>query len=82
MSAAPPPGWVDDGQALVKVFERDGFDGAIAFVNAVAAAANRLDHHPDIAISWNEVTIRTWSHDVDAITDRDLALAHAIDELA
>ncbi|BDE07337.1 putative pterin-4-alpha-carbinolamine dehydratase [Vulcanimicrobium alpinum] len=76
-----PPGWTNDGEALVKVFDLKNFDGAISFVNAVAQAANRLDHHPDIALSWNEVTIRTWSHDVGAITDRDVALARAIDAL-
>lgn len=76
-----PPGWTNDGEALVKVFDRRDFDGAIAFVNAVAQVANRLDHHPDIALSWNEVTIRTWSHDAGAITERDVALARAIDAL-
>ena len=74
-----PAGWTNDGQALTKTFERDGFDGAIAFVNAVAGVANGQNHHPDIAISWNRVTIRTWSHDVNAITDRDAALARAIE---
>jgi 4a-hydroxytetrahydrobiopterin dehydratase len=77
-----PAGWTNDGQALVKTFERDGFDGAIAFVNAVAAVANSQNHHPDIAISWNRVTIRTWSHDVNAITARDAALARSIDALS
>ncbi|MEA2721298.1 MAG: 4a-hydroxytetrahydrobiopterin dehydratase [Candidatus Eremiobacteraeota bacterium] len=76
-----PDGWTNDGQALVKTFERGSFNGAIAFVNAVAALANRLDHHPDIAVSWKEVTIRTWSHDVNAITPRDTALAREIDAL-
>jgi 4a-hydroxytetrahydrobiopterin dehydratase len=76
-----PAGWTNDGQALTKVFDRGSFNGAIAFVNAVAAVANRLDHHPDIAISWKEVTIRTWSHDVNAITDRDTSLAREIDAL-
>jgi len=77
-----PLGWRNDGQALTKVFDRRSFDGSIAFVNAVAAVANRLDHHPDIALSWNEVTIRTWSHDVNAISERDAALARAIDAIA
>ncbi len=77
-----PSGWTNDGQALTKVFERRDFDGSIAFVNAVAAVANRLNHHPDIALSWKEVTIRTWSHDVGAITERDAALARAIDAIA
>lgn len=76
-----PPGWTNDGSALVKRFDRHDFDGSIAFVNSVAEVANRLNHHPDLAVSWNEVTIRTWSHDVNAVTDRDVALAYAIDEL-
>jgi 4a-hydroxytetrahydrobiopterin dehydratase len=77
-----PPGWANDGQALAKTFDRRDFNGAIAFVNAVAQVANRLDHHPDIAVSWNAVTIRTWSHDANAITERDAALAREIDALA
>jgi 4a-hydroxytetrahydrobiopterin dehydratase len=82
MAIETPAGWTHDGQALVKVFERKHFDGSIAFVNAVAAVANRLDHHPEIAVSWNEVTIRTWSHDVNAITERDATLAREIDAIA
>jgi 4a-hydroxytetrahydrobiopterin dehydratase len=76
-----PSGWTNDGQALERTFDRGSFNGAIAFVNEVAAVANRLDHHPDITLSWNEVTIRTWSHDVNAITERDAALAREIDAL-
>ena len=82
MPVETPPGWTNDGRALAKSFDRGNFDGSIAFVNAVAAIANRLNHHPDIALSWNEVTIRTWSYDVNAITDRDAALAREIDAIA
>ncbi len=81
MAIQPPPGWSYDGTAFVRVFDRGNFDGAIAFVNAVAGVANRLDHHPDIALSWNQVTIRTWSHDANAVTERDLRLAREIDAL-
>ena len=77
-----PAGWSSDGNAWVKTFDRKEFDGAVAFVNAGAAAANRLDHHPDIALAWNAVTIRTWSHDVNTTTERDLRLVDAIDDLA
>ena len=82
MTVETPAGWKNDGQALVKAFDRRNFDGSIAFVNAVAAIANRLDHHPSIAVDWNEVTIRTWSHDVNAITERDATLAREIDAMA
>jgi len=73
------PGWTYDGDVIVRTFDRGDFNGSIAFVNAVAAAANRLDHHPDIGLSWNEVTIRTSSHDVKGISPRDFALIDAID---
>lgn len=77
-----PPGWERDGEALVKRFDCGDFDGAIAFVNAVAQTANRLNHHPDISVSWKTVTIRTWSHDTGIVTARDVALAGAIDMLS
>ncbi len=82
MAPEPPAGWSYDGEAFVRVFDRGNFDGSIAFVNAVAALANRLDHHPAIALSWNEVTIRTWSHDANAVTERDVRLAVEVDALA
>ncbi len=75
-------GWRMRDSALERTFDRKNFDGSIAFVNAVATVANERDHHPDIAISWNEVTLRLSSHDAGGITDRDVALARAIDALA
>lgn len=75
------PGWSFDGRALERTFDRGDFNGSIAFVNAIATAANALDHHPDIALSWNEVTVRSASHDVHGISARDFALIAAIDAL-
>jgi 4a-hydroxytetrahydrobiopterin dehydratase len=76
------PDWSFDGDAVARTFDRADFKGSIAFVNAVAAEANRLDHHPDIAVAWNLVTIRASSHDVKGISARDFALIAAIDALA
>lgn len=76
------PGWTYDGKVVARTFDRGDFKGSIAFVNAVADAANRLDHHPDIAISWNAVTIEASSHDVKGISARDFALIAAIEALA
>jgi 4a-hydroxytetrahydrobiopterin dehydratase len=75
------PGWVREGEEIVRTFDRGNFNGSIAFVNAIAAAANDADHHPDIAISWNSVTVRLSSHDAKGLTDRDFALAQTIDNL-
>jgi 4a-hydroxytetrahydrobiopterin dehydratase len=76
------PGWARAGEEIVRTFDRGNFNGSIAFVNAIATAANAADHHPDIAISWNDVTVRLSSHDAHGLTERDFALARAIDALA
>jgi 4a-hydroxytetrahydrobiopterin dehydratase len=76
------PGWARAGEEIVRTFDRGNFNGSIGFVNAIAAAANAADHHPDIAISWNSVTVRLSSHDAKGLTDRDFALAHTIDGLS
>ena len=76
------PGWHHRGNAIEKHFDRGNFDGSMRFVNAVAAAANTQDHHPDITISWNDVTLSLCSHDVGGITTRDFRLAGAIETLA
>jgi len=75
------PDWHHRGNAIEKRFDRGDFKGALAFVNAVAAVANAQDHHPDIAISWNLVTLTLSSHDAGGLTDRDFTLAAAIEAL-
>jgi 4a-hydroxytetrahydrobiopterin dehydratase len=74
--------WHHRGNAIEKHFDRVDFDGAMRFVNAVAAAANAHDHHPDIAISWKDVTLTLSSHDAGGLTERDFRLAASIDGLA
>ena len=69
------------GEALVLTTTWKDFAEAMGFVNAVAFLAERADHHPDIAVHWNRVELRLWSHDAGAITDRDRALAAEIEGL-
>ena len=76
------PGWKREGGEIVRTFDRGNFNGSIAFVNDIATAANAADHHPDLAISWNDVTVRLSSHDAKGLTSRDFALARTIDGLA
>lgn len=79
---AVPDGWeVRDG-SLHRELEFADFAQAFAFMGRVAEAAERLDHHPDWSNSWNKVVIDLVSHDVGEITDRDLALARAVNEAA
>jgi 4a-hydroxytetrahydrobiopterin dehydratase len=57
------------------------FAGALAFVNAVAAAAEAVNHHPDIDIRWNKVNLVLTTHSAGGLTSLDLALAAAVDRL-
>ena len=72
-------GWRRDGHAIGKEFRFSTFRDAIVFVNRVAALADELDHHPDIDIRYDKVQLRLSSHDAGGVTERDLALAQAID---
>ncbi len=79
---AEMPGWeVRDG-ALQKAYSCGDFDGSMAFVNRIAKAAAEADHHPDVAISWDTVTLRWVSHSAGGITERDVEMARAGDGLA
>ena len=77
-----PEGWDDVDGALQREYRFADFVAAIAFVNRLADAAERANHHPDIAISWNAVTVRWRTHSKRAITERDVEMASRTDELA
>jgi 4a-hydroxytetrahydrobiopterin dehydratase len=70
-----PEGWTEVDGALERSFKLDSFPEAIAFVNRVAELADAEDHHPDIRISYRDVTLRWRTHSADAITDRDREMA-------
>ena len=73
------PGWTRAGRAITRTYRFDDFRGALAFVNRVGELAERAQHHPDIDIRYNEVTLSMWTHDAGGLTERDFRLATAID---
>ncbi len=73
------PGWTRAGRAITRTYRFDDFRGALAFVNRVGDLAEREQHHPDIDIRYNEVTLSMWTHDAGGLTERDFRLASAID---
>ena len=75
------PGWSRKDKEITRIFERRDFLSAMAFVMQVALLAERADHHPDIDIRWNKVTITLSTHSEDAITTKDIELAKEIGEL-
>jgi 4a-hydroxytetrahydrobiopterin dehydratase len=77
-----PPGWAEVDGALEREFRFGDFVEALAFVNRVGELAEAENHHPDIAIHWNRVTLRWWTHVRDAVTERDVELAALTNSLA
>jgi 4a-hydroxytetrahydrobiopterin dehydratase len=73
--------WEREDKELVKVHKERDFAGALGFVNRVGAIAERANHHPDIEIRWNTVTLRLSTHSAGGLTNADLELAKQIDSL-
>jgi len=73
--------WRRDGETIVKAFHFRDFMEALRFVQRVAEPAEEQNHHPDVAIHWNEVTLSLWTHASGGITERDFRLAASIDAL-
>jgi 4a-hydroxytetrahydrobiopterin dehydratase len=73
--------WERHGDELVTTVELHDFAAALAFVNAVGAAAEAANHHPDIDIRWNKVRLVLSTHSAGGLTVLDIALAAAIDRL-
>ncbi|MFY9487561.1 MAG: 4a-hydroxytetrahydrobiopterin dehydratase [Solirubrobacterales bacterium] len=75
------PEWSRKGDAIVRTFDRADFKGAVAFLNTVTPLAESLNHHPDIAISWKDITLTITSHSAGGLTEDDFVLARQIDQL-
>ncbi len=75
------PGWTIDNQQLRHTYQFKNFVEAIDFVNRLVEPAEKAGHHPDIAISYNKVTISLTTHDAGGITQKDFDLAEVISQL-
>jgi len=76
------PTWKRKGATLTRTFVFEDFPAAVKFVNAVARAAEKAWHHPDIDIRWNKVTLTLTTHDAGGLTNKDFSLAERFDGLA
>ncbi len=76
------PGWTLDGRAIHKTFRFPTFTAAIGFVDKVAAIADAADHHPDILIRYDRVTLTLSTHAAHGLTERDFALAAEVETVA
>jgi len=78
------PGWraVEGRDAIIREFRFHDFNAAFGFMSRVALYAEKHDHHPEWSNVYNRVTITLSTHDAGGVTDKDIALAHFIDQAA
>lgn len=74
-------GWEREGAEIAKTFELADFVGSVAFVNKLVEPAEEMNHHPDVAVSWNRVTVSITNHEAGGLTAADFALATRINAL-
>jgi 4a-hydroxytetrahydrobiopterin dehydratase len=75
------PGWQFKDNFLIRKFKFNDFNEAFTFMTAVAAIANEADHHPNWSNVYNQVDISLTTHDLGGVSQRDILLASAINEL-
>jgi len=75
-------GWTLDGKIIRKQFIFKNFAEAMEFVNKVADLAEQEDHHPDIKISWNKVTLELWTHAINGLSENDFIVAAKVDAIS
>ncbi len=83
MTAHPLPSyWAynENRDRITRRFETPDFKGALVIVEKIAETAEELGHHPEIRFGWGFVEVTTWTHDANAVTEKDFSLARAINE--
>ena len=83
-SLAAVPAWTEvaDRDAITRTFVFKDFSAAFGFMTRVALAAEKYDHHPEWFNVWNRVEITLATHEAGGLTERDIALAEQIDQIA
>ncbi|MFA6469972.1 MAG: 4a-hydroxytetrahydrobiopterin dehydratase [Bacteroidota bacterium] len=76
-----PKGWKRTGNEIRRTVIMKDFVRAMGFVQTVAFLAEKADHHPDIDIRWNKVTLVLTSHGEGGLTEKDISLAIQINSL-
>jgi len=75
-------GWRRSGDAIEKQFKREDFVGSVRFVDSLVGPAEEMNHHPDLSISWDTVTVTLSTHSEGGLTAADFELAAKIDAIA
>ncbi|MFZ9048557.1 MAG: 4a-hydroxytetrahydrobiopterin dehydratase [Poseidonia sp.] len=76
-----PENWSVIEGRLMREFAFPDFDEAKAFIDQVSDLCNALNHHAELHFGWGYAVVETFSHDTQSITQRDIDLAQAINEM-
>ncbi len=76
------PEWTRVGQTILRTYQLESFAQSMKFVNQVAEEAGRVDHHPDMDIRYDKVTLALTTHYLKGLTLKDTSLAGVCDRLA
>ncbi len=79
---AKRPDWSQSSETITRTYQFEDFVQSMRFVDQVAEAAEADQHHPDILIRYNKVTLTLSTHDAGGITGKDFALARKADDFA
>lgn len=74
-------GWEKDGDTITRTFEFKDFIESMEFVNKLVNPAETMNHHPDITISYNTVTLSLTTHSEGGLTENDIELAGQINTI-
>jgi 4a-hydroxytetrahydrobiopterin dehydratase len=74
-------GWEQSGKEIAKTFRFKNYHETMAFVNASAWISHREDHHPDLAVSYNQCRVRYSTHAIGGLSENDFICAAKIDSL-
>jgi 4a-hydroxytetrahydrobiopterin dehydratase len=75
-------GWERDDKLIRKTFERGDFVGSVRFIDSLVEPAEDMNHHPDLEMSWDKVTVSITNHAAGGLTESDFELAKRIDAIA
>lgn len=76
------PDWDEVAGQIQRTYKFDNFRTAMRFVNRVADDAEASQHHPDIMVRYNKVTLALTTHDSGGITEKDFSMARLADAAA
>ena len=75
------PGWALDGKMIARTYQFKNYFETMAFVNAAAWVSHREDHHPDMAVGYNQCRVSYVTHAIDGLSENDFICAAKLDAL-